>query len=474
MKKIKHLIPVALLGMASALLAACGDDNSKSTGIPVTEISVAEATATGSGVMEVTVKERETLRLTTTVLPLDATYRRVLFESSNPEIFTVTQTGLISALHMGTATLRVFAADGGGAATEYSVYIDYRAGILNVKTPGSLAQLLATASASDIAELKLAGTFNDADLQTLAAKVKEGVVGTIDMSLASVPNNTLTGVFEDAVSLTSVIVPNTLVTIGDDCFKNSPVASVTLPATLTTIGAGAFSDCAALTSITLAAATPPTVAADAFEGITMAEIELTVPSDATNAYREADIWKKMTVNGLSPAATTYEIPPATGTEQWVTVTLESPLSTSEPWEIKAVSTQLTDDPAKLNFGDSGWGVHLLRLNYTGTITGSRNGNGEPTEFYLGGVSQGGTKIGAIGRGNWNSTTHTLTPSAITLNKPVTIVLTCDGEGMVACTIQNENINGGEPLPFGELVGMETITAIRAAHAAVTYITVTMK
>ena len=442
MKKIKLL--VILAGFA-AVLTGCKDDD-KGAQVPVTEISVAEATG------GLTVKAGESLQLTTAVAPDNASYKRVLFESSDATVMTVTQDGVISGVKMGDVTLRVFAADAAGASVDYPVFVDYEADITNVRTPGTLAQLLA--GQTGVTSLKLAGSLNDADFATLTALPE---LQTLDMSWTTVTAISANA-FRDAAALTSIALPATLETIGADAFRNAT----------------------ALTAITLDAATPPATATGAFEGIELDNIALTVPTSATGAYRELTPWNRMWVNGTEPGniVTTYTIPAAAGNEQWVTITLPKPLLTTGQWKITAVSTHTTHDPSTIQ-GKSfnGWGCHLFDLVFTGTIdSGFGNGNGKPLEFYFGGPSQGGTKIGAVGRGNWNSTTHTLENYAVKLNAPLTITLECDGQTGIACTVQNEGLGDGQPIDFKTITsaGGLTITAIRAALPVETSLTVTTK
>jgi Leucine-rich repeat (LRR) protein len=441
MKKIKYL-PIALV--ATICFYSCSDDD-KAAGIPVTGIEVTEATADG-----LTVKALETARLTVTVSPENASYKRVLFESINTEIMSVTQDGVIKGLKTGTTTLRVFAADGGGASVDYPVYVDYEASVTNVKNPGTLSQLLA--GQNGITSLKLAGTLNNADFETLTGLT---ALQTLDLSLTTV----------------TAIPDNAFYPAGST--ETLALASVILPATVASVGENAFRKCTNLTSVTLNALTPPETAVTAFGETDRETIQLTVPNESYEAYREAEVYGKMTINGVEPAGkiTILKIPAASAVGQWQTVTLDPALSTSDEWTIVSVNTQPTDDINKVQFGESGWGVHLFSIDFTGSVSGKGS---PPFEFYLGGTSQSGTKIGAIGRGNWNSSTQNLTPYAIALNKPVTITLTCAGDGSISCTVQNEGVNDGEPVDFGTMTGVETVTVVKAAVPVETTVTVTMK
>ena len=61
-----------------------------------------------------------------------------------------------------------------------------------------------------------------------------------------------TDVFRDCTSLTSVTIPDGVTSIGNGAFRNCPsLKSVTIPDSVTTIGDLAFSDCSSLTGITI-------------------------------------------------------------------------------------------------------------------------------------------------------------------------------------------------------------------------------
>ncbi|MGL4484533.1 MAG: Ig-like domain-containing protein, partial [Anaerovoracaceae bacterium] len=60
----------------------------------------------------VTLSPSETKRITATVLPSDAINKNVTFTSSNPAIATVDNTGLITAIQKGTATITITTVDG--------------------------------------------------------------------------------------------------------------------------------------------------------------------------------------------------------------------------------------------------------------------------------------------------------------------------------------------------------------------------
>ena len=57
--------------------------------------------------------------------------------------------------------------------------------------------------------------------------------------------------FKNCIDLTSVVISNSITSIGDDAFAHSGLTSIVIPDSVTSIGAGAFVDCTGLTSVDL-------------------------------------------------------------------------------------------------------------------------------------------------------------------------------------------------------------------------------
>ena len=145
--------------------------------------------------------------------------------------------------------------------------------ILN-SVAGNLSTLLSNSDRSSISNLTITGTIDARDFKTMRDSMP--YLATIDLSEANIsaysgyngtyysgsnmtyPVNTVptyafsgTSVASGKRSLTSIVFPNTLTSIGDEAFYGceSLVGTLTFPSTLTSIGRMAFIYCIKLTSI---------------------------------------------------------------------------------------------------------------------------------------------------------------------------------------------------------------------------------
>ena len=73
---------------------------------------------------------------------------------------------------------------------------------------------------------------------------------------------------------------------------------------ITNIGAKAFATQKSLTSISVNSTTPPATAADAFDGITLANVNLHIPAGSINNYNTVEPWKYMILHDNLPNAIT--------------------------------------------------------------------------------------------------------------------------------------------------------------------------
>lgn len=103
----KHLLNIAMIAIVGAAFIACNKGKEDET-IPVTSVQLNYASDT--------LIVGETLQLTRTVLPADATNKTSTWKSSDDAIATVNTTGVVTAVSVGIATITVTTADGNKTA----------------------------------------------------------------------------------------------------------------------------------------------------------------------------------------------------------------------------------------------------------------------------------------------------------------------------------------------------------------------
>lgn len=103
--------------------------------------------------------------------------------------------------------------------------------------------------------------------------------------------------------LTSFTIPETVTTINEYTFYEcKALTSIAFPANVTTIDDAAFSGCDGLTSISVAAMTPPTIQYGTFESVSRT-IPLYVPTGTLYAYSVADYWSEfINISATLPTA----------------------------------------------------------------------------------------------------------------------------------------------------------------------------
>lgn len=93
-------------------------------------------------------------------------------------------------------------------------------------------------------------------------------------------------------ALSAIVLPEGLTAIGEEAFRDDEaLATATLPSTLTEVGRGAFMGCSGLTSLYVAAATPPTAYVNSFLDVDVEKCTLYVPEGAVDVYSAAPYWQ---------------------------------------------------------------------------------------------------------------------------------------------------------------------------------------
>lgn len=270
----KHSIIVLSALVAWTLVSAgcsnpAGSDDSKDNGggsatVSVTGVNLDKTTATLVSGGKVT--------LAATVLPTNATNKKVTWSSSDSGVATVSAAGEVTAIKDGTATITATTVDGSKKATcevTVGVYLaDFKADG-SFMPQGTTWYIIdeGTINAAAVANLKatMGASGAPAELTLVFPKVTEleyaNSNGTFknfpaNFTAIELPEATMIGVyaFSDCTSLTSVKLP-VATTIGDSAFYYcGSLTSVDLSAA-TTIGSFAFFQCTGLTSVKLPVAT---------------------------------------------------------------------------------------------------------------------------------------------------------------------------------------------------------------------------
>ncbi|MDE7228104.1 MAG: leucine-rich repeat protein [Treponemataceae bacterium] len=154
---------------------------------------------------------------------------------------------------------------------------------------------------SDITDeytIKVTGNISQNTLQTLAAKI-ETAKAAINLDLSETLGITeivgsgydllsSSSVFEKCTYLKTLILPNSLKTIGAYAFSNCKFVSITIPNSVTTIGVGAFAYCSNITSIKIGTSVT-TIDADAFRYCTYLT-SVTIPKSVVTIGKYAFLY----------------------------------------------------------------------------------------------------------------------------------------------------------------------------------------
>ena len=114
---------VNAVGSGTATITATAADGSGVTASCEVTVKIPVTSITLDTTSEVLTAMGQTIQLTPTVLPDNATDKTVTWSSSNPAVATVSDTGLVTAVGDGTATITATAADGSGVTATCEVTV---------------------------------------------------------------------------------------------------------------------------------------------------------------------------------------------------------------------------------------------------------------------------------------------------------------------------------------------------------------
>ena len=114
---------VTSVGSGTATITAMAADGSGVTATCEVTVKIPVTSITLDKTSEMLTEMGQTIQLTPTVLPDNATDKTVTWSSSNPAVATVSETGLVNAVGSGTATITATAADGSGVTASCEVTV---------------------------------------------------------------------------------------------------------------------------------------------------------------------------------------------------------------------------------------------------------------------------------------------------------------------------------------------------------------
>ena len=121
---------------------------------------------------------------------------------------------------------------------------------VHVETKGELENVLADYDYANIESLKIIGVLNDVDflfIYRMMPNLKNLDIAEVNITALPIQ------AFYKSTNVENLILPNTLITIGEEMFYQSKLKTVVIPANATTIGNSAFEQCASLISIDIPA-----------------------------------------------------------------------------------------------------------------------------------------------------------------------------------------------------------------------------
>ena len=133
---------------------------------------------------------------------------------------------------------------------------------VHVETKGELENVLADYDYANIESLKITGVLNDVDflfIYRMMPNLKNLDIAEVNITALPIQ------AFYKSTNVENLILPNTLITIGEEMFYQSKLKTVVIPANATTIGNSAFEQCASLISIDIPA-NVETIGTAAFKG----------------------------------------------------------------------------------------------------------------------------------------------------------------------------------------------------------------
>lgn len=249
-----------------------------------------------------------------TVDPDEAEYKKIMWSASdNIEINPVS--GQWTAIYAGDGWVRATSKSDPSVSKQMDVTVKNEDGVTGVMvTTGSVMDAISAAAGDSISEVTALKLFTAQDVafdETTVAAIREAMP---ELKTLDIENVFLTeigsGWFKEWTSLETVVLPETLETIGLWAFYNcTGLKNVDIPVSVKTIGSSAFAGCTSMDPVmTIASPLPPSMATavfesqgfgDSFKGISTDEpaavTTIRVPYGCKDDYKAASGWKRFKI-----------------------------------------------------------------------------------------------------------------------------------------------------------------------------------
>ena len=183
---------------------------------------------------------------------------------------------------------------------------------VHVETKGELENELAGYDYANIESLKITGVLNDVDflfIYRMMPNLKNLDIAEVNITALPIQ------AFYKSTNVENLILPNTLITIGEEMFYQSKLKTVVIPANATTIGNSAFEQCASLISIDIPA-NVETIGTAVFlycSSLTSIEIPASVETIKASAFKGCSSLATVTFENGSQLKTIEGGYPSSGT-----------------------------------------------------------------------------------------------------------------------------------------------------------------